>query len=416
MPIVNYDWDEDEDNIVEEYDDTGATVAEYTTEPDQFGDVLSQYRDGQESFYHTDGQGSTLAITNANGSVTDIYAYSSFGEVTAQTGSTVNPFQYIGRKQYCRDEETADLYVRRRSLITTSGMWCSADPLSQMVIALSTNELVRKHLQALKRVLQHSYIYVHNRPVSLYDPMGLICAPATEADHCIECVRALKDEDAEFKKLLDILDKLNKDPKRKADQVPCRYSVKCCNKDDDGFLECEDCINKDKLFGRVLPVEKEGRFRIILCADRLEDLSKSTAFPKHGKCGKVRETLIHEMVHVVDRCYSHTFGLTDLFPCQKCICEELRAYWWSGQCKKGSWWFDTFAGQKPPGNPFASEADCAMITVSAFCQEACGLPDFGSRENQLLEVKKIAGRCEDVGKAIGLPPLPELPTNPNFLE
>lgn len=42
MTIVNYDWDEDEDNIVEEYDDTGATIAEYTTEPDLFGNVISQ--------------------------------------------------------------------------------------------------------------------------------------------------------------------------------------------------------------------------------------------------------------------------------------------------------------------------------------------------------------------------------------
>ena len=32
MPTVNYDWDELEDNIVEEFDDVGATIAEYDAE------------------------------------------------------------------------------------------------------------------------------------------------------------------------------------------------------------------------------------------------------------------------------------------------------------------------------------------------------------------------------------------------
>lgn len=100
MTAVNYLWNPINDNIVEEFDDAGNTIAEYTTEPDEFGDVISQYRDGQESFYHTNGQGSTLALTNANGDVT--YAYSAFGEVTAHTGSTVNPFQYVGqRRLFC---------------------------------------------------------------------------------------------------------------------------------------------------------------------------------------------------------------------------------------------------------------------------------------------------------------------------
>ena len=41
MVAVNYDWDELEDNIDEEYDDAGIAVAEYTTEPGQFGNVVS---------------------------------------------------------------------------------------------------------------------------------------------------------------------------------------------------------------------------------------------------------------------------------------------------------------------------------------------------------------------------------------
>lgn len=64
MTIVNYDWD-DEDNIVEEYDDAGTSVAEYTTEPNRFGNVISQRRGSQDSYFHFDGSGSTLTVTDA---------------------------------------------------------------------------------------------------------------------------------------------------------------------------------------------------------------------------------------------------------------------------------------------------------------------------------------------------------------
>src|SRR5688500_1645427 len=47
MVAVNYDWDELEDNIDEEYDDAGVTVAEYTTEPARFGNVIGQRRRSQ---------------------------------------------------------------------------------------------------------------------------------------------------------------------------------------------------------------------------------------------------------------------------------------------------------------------------------------------------------------------------------
>ena len=154
MTAVNYLWNPINDNIVEEFDDMGNTITEYTTEPDQFGDVISQYRDGQESFYHTDSQGSTLALTNAAGDVTDTYAYSAFGEVTAHTGSTVNPFQYIGQKGYYRDQETGEHEVRRRVYQSLSARWYSKDPHD-------TDELLNK------------YTYGNLDPLNVIDPSGL---------------------------------------------------------------------------------------------------------------------------------------------------------------------------------------------------------------------------------------------------
>jgi hypothetical protein len=128
MPVVNYDWDELEDNIVEEYDDAGATIADYTTEPDHFGNVISQHRSGQSSFFHYDAQGSTLAVTDDNQNVTDTRAYSAFGETTEATGTTSFPFQYIGQKGYYRDSLTRQYLVRTNAYEPVEARWSS--PLS----------------------------------------------------------------------------------------------------------------------------------------------------------------------------------------------------------------------------------------------------------------------------------------------
>ena len=147
-------WDPAEDNIVKEIDDSGAAIADYTTEPYLYGDLISQHRDGQSSFYHYDGQGSTTSLTNSAANVTDIYAYSAFGEVTAQTGSTVNPFQYVGRSGYYSDGPLS-YSVRRRSLSSRNGRWLSLDSLGQLLLKVNL------------------YAYVHHRLLITIDPSGL---------------------------------------------------------------------------------------------------------------------------------------------------------------------------------------------------------------------------------------------------
>jgi RHS repeat-associated protein len=149
-------WDPIEDNIVEEFDDAGNTIADYTTEPFLHGDVISQHRGGQSRFYHFDGQGNTTSLTDANGNVTDTYAYNAFGEVTERTGSTVNPFQFVGQKGYYHDPATGDLIVRRRPLSAGDGKWRSPDPAG---VAEDPN----------------LYRYAANNPISRFDPSGLKC-------------------------------------------------------------------------------------------------------------------------------------------------------------------------------------------------------------------------------------------------
>src|SRR5688572_33008239 len=48
------------------------------------------------SFYHYDRLGSTLALSNGTGAVTDSYAYSPYGESLAHNGTSTQPFTFIG--------------------------------------------------------------------------------------------------------------------------------------------------------------------------------------------------------------------------------------------------------------------------------------------------------------------------------
>ena len=117
------------DSLLEEIDENGNVIVSYTNEPGQFGKVISQERDGVTSYYHYDGQGNTVALTDDNENVTDTYVYSAFGELVSSTGTTVNPFRYGGQYGYYTDVETNDIYIRARSYNPSLGRWLSRDPI-----------------------------------------------------------------------------------------------------------------------------------------------------------------------------------------------------------------------------------------------------------------------------------------------
>jgi RHS repeat-associated protein len=153
MLETNFFWDPLSDNILQERDETGAVTAEYNTEPGRYGNLISQNRGGAESQYHFDAQGSALALSNDSQHVTDTHSYTAFGEASEQTGNAVNPFEYVGRKEYYADEATRSSFVRRRHFLPLTGRWLSVDPLAQ------TGKVV-------------DFTYVLNSPLSYADPSG----------------------------------------------------------------------------------------------------------------------------------------------------------------------------------------------------------------------------------------------------
>jgi len=177
MVAINYDWDELEDNIVEEYDDAGAAIANYTTEPDHFGNVISQHRGGQSSFFHYDGLGSTLAVTDGSQNVTDTRAYSAFGETRESTGGTTFPYQYVGEKGYYRDSLTGQYVVRRRPYEPMRGSWTAPDPIFWFDSLTLTSRLVLAALPTLDSL--NLYSYARRCPVDLIDPSGYVITKCT---------------------------------------------------------------------------------------------------------------------------------------------------------------------------------------------------------------------------------------------
>jgi uncharacterized protein RhaS with RHS repeats len=60
------------------------------------GMIGSQDQSGSYSVYHYDYRGSTTAITDLPGTVTDTYTYSVYGQMTSHTGTSTTPFLYNG--------------------------------------------------------------------------------------------------------------------------------------------------------------------------------------------------------------------------------------------------------------------------------------------------------------------------------
>jgi RHS repeat-associated protein len=129
MPVTEFIWDELNDSYLMETDGAGITTAAYTNELEEFGDLVSQQREGSTSHFHCDGQHSTRQLTNSTQVATDSYIFSAFGESVAASGTTTNSFRFVGARGYYSDDDVPFIYVRARTYSQGSGRWLSEDPM-----------------------------------------------------------------------------------------------------------------------------------------------------------------------------------------------------------------------------------------------------------------------------------------------
>jgi RHS repeat-associated protein len=150
MTVTQYVWDQD--NILYETDGNDAVNAEYTYSPEQYGELISEYRDGETYTHYYDAQGSTLAMTDETGHVTDRFTFNAWGEEIARTGTTETPWRWVGAVGYCFDASSS-YCIRRRYFAPSIARWLSIDPIALSPI--------------------FAYSYVSNQPLVAIDPSGL---------------------------------------------------------------------------------------------------------------------------------------------------------------------------------------------------------------------------------------------------
>ena len=143
-------------------------------------DLISQNRHGDtgKSFYHVDGLGSTRALSDALGIVTDRYIYDAFGRTIGQVGSTGNVYLFAGEQ---RDAATGLDYLRARYMNPSVGRFVSRDSFA----GFNQNPITL-----------HEYMYAKVNPVTNIDPSGLYAGTllgfslqtltiAASAHHCL---------------------------------------------------------------------------------------------------------------------------------------------------------------------------------------------------------------------------------------
>jgi RHS repeat-associated protein len=140
----------------------------YTSTTDEYGDLVSQWGEGEGSLYHQyDGQWSTEALIDDSQAVAARYAHRAFGLQTMHSGPADTAQTYVGQKGYYRDD-TLDLYLLGggnggRYYDAAQGRFISEDPKRHRS---NDNNLFR---------------YAINDPLNRIDPSGeqSCCVPCT---------------------------------------------------------------------------------------------------------------------------------------------------------------------------------------------------------------------------------------------
>ena len=118
--------------------------------------ILSEETGTSVRYYHCDRRGDTVALTDANGAVTDRMSYGPFGELMGRTGTTDTPFLFSGRWGVQTDGNGLT-YHRSRYYHSALRRFLSEDSVLGSVVVPAT----------LNR-----FAYTRGNPIGFIDPTG----------------------------------------------------------------------------------------------------------------------------------------------------------------------------------------------------------------------------------------------------
>jgi RHS repeat-associated protein len=142
------------------------------------GGLARQVRGTGASYYQYDGLGSTRQLTDASQAVTDTTSYDAWGNVLSSSGTTANPFKYVGSLGYYADADNGLMLLGARYYGAGVGRFWSVDPIRDTL---------------------NWYACVRNNPANGVDPTGmsvlvtacLVGAIVSIIDDLMGCVRGI---------------------------------------------------------------------------------------------------------------------------------------------------------------------------------------------------------------------------------
>ncbi|MBI5874882.1 MAG: RHS repeat-associated core domain-containing protein [Deltaproteobacteria bacterium] len=168
-----YDYVYDNEDIILEYL-TKAEDGKVKTEETRYihgpsiDEPLAIERNGEIYYYHADGLGSIVALTDKKQKVMESYSYSSFGEIKRKGDKVKNTFTFTAREW---DEDVGLYYYRARYYDPKIGRLITKDPSLSLTGDLNIPYLLSDQLLSPQEL--NPYVYVANNPVSYTDPSGL---------------------------------------------------------------------------------------------------------------------------------------------------------------------------------------------------------------------------------------------------
>jgi RHS repeat-associated protein len=137
--------------VIAEMDGTGNILSYYVY--DGIG-LVAKMTGANSYYYHYDGSGNTISMTDSSGNMVNKYAYDEFGNLVNAEEIVPKPFLYVG--QYgVMDDDNGLLYMRARYYDPEVGRFINKDPIG--FLGGDPN----------------LFCYVGNNPVNWVDPLGL---------------------------------------------------------------------------------------------------------------------------------------------------------------------------------------------------------------------------------------------------